>query len=105
MAVKKLRYLATALADSADVYHRHDAGCLCFQTYPQPHLPLHRLCLYLRQRCNHIDNKCLVLVEFNMDDFPLANTNAGVTALMSLVAIMTAEVLHGAVIGYCDFID
>ena len=38
-------------------HHRHDAGCLRFQAYPQPHLPLHRLCLYLHQRCNHTNYK------------------------------------------------
>ena len=38
-------------------HHRHDAGCLRFQAYPQPHLPLHRLYLYLHQRCNHINDK------------------------------------------------
>ena len=27
------------------------------QAYPQSHLPLHRLCLYLHQRCNHINDK------------------------------------------------
>lgn len=40
-----------------------------------------------------------------MEDLPFANADAGVTALMSLVAIVAAEVLHRTVIGYCDFID
>jgi hypothetical protein len=33
-----------------------------------------------------------------MQQFPLANADAGVTALMRLVTVMTTEVFHGAVI-------
>ena len=40
-----------------------------------------------------------------MQQFPLANTDAGVATLVSLIAVMAAEVLHVAIIGYCDFID
>ena len=35
-----------------------------------------------------------------MQQFPLADTDAGVATLVSLVTIMTAEVLHPAII--CD---
>ena len=35
-------------------HHRHQFGSLCVQAHPQPHLPLHRLCLHRRERCNHI---------------------------------------------------
>ena len=40
-----------------------------------------------------------------MEQFPLADTNAGMTALMGLVTVVTTEILHGAVIGYGNFID
>jgi hypothetical protein len=33
-----------------------------------------------------------------VEDFPLADTDAGVTALVGLIAVMTSEVLHRAVI-------
>jgi hypothetical protein len=33
-----------------------------------------------------------------MEDFPLAYTDSGVTTLVSLVAVMTAEILYRAVI-------
>ena len=35
-------------------HHWHIVRCLCFQAHPQPHLPIHRLCLHLRQWCSHI---------------------------------------------------
>jgi hypothetical protein len=33
-----------------------------------------------------------------VENFPVANADAGVTALMRLIAVMTAEVLHRTVI-------
>jgi hypothetical protein len=33
-----------------------------------------------------------------MQQFPLANADAGVTALMRLVTVMASEVFHGAII-------
>ena len=33
-----------------------------------------------------------------MQQFPLADTDAGVTTLVGLIAVMTTEVVHGAVI-------
>jgi hypothetical protein len=33
-----------------------------------------------------------------VEDFPLADTDSGVTTLVSLVAVMTSDVLHRAVI-------
>ena len=35
------------------------------QTYPQPYLPLHRLCLYLHQRCNHTHDKLRTMTYMN----------------------------------------
>ena len=40
-----------------------------------------------------------------MKDLPFINTDAGVTALMGLVTVMTTEVLHNAVARDSDFID
>ena len=40
-----------------------------------------------------------------MKDLPLADADAGVTALMGLVAVMTSEVLHGAIVRDGNFID
>lgn len=40
-----------------------------------------------------------------MENFPLADTDSGVTTLVSLVAVMTSEVLHRAVDRDADFID
>ncbi len=40
-----------------------------------------------------------------MEDFPLADTDAGMATLMSLVAIMTTEVLHSASRVDFDFIN
>ena len=40
-----------------------------------------------------------------MQQFPLADADAGVTALMGLVAVMTSEVLHGSIIRDCNLID
>ena len=39
-----------------------------------------------------------IFVKFDVEDFPLANGDAGMTALVGLVAVMATEVLHGAVI-------
>ena len=48
---------------------------------------------------------CLVVVELDVEQFPLPNLDAGVAALMRLVAVLAAEVVHHAVISYGDFID
>ena len=40
-----------------------------------------------------------------MEDFPLADADTGVTALMRLVTVMATEVLHGAIIRDGYFID
>ena len=37
-------------------HHWHASGRLCLQAYPQPHFPLHRLCLHLYQWSHHTDN-------------------------------------------------
>ena len=47
----------------------------------------------------------LIFVKFDVEDFPLANADAGMTALMSLVTVMATEVLHRTVIRDCYFID
>ena len=47
----------------------------------------------------------LILVEFDVEDFPLANADAGMTALVSLVTVMAAEILHRAIIRDFDLID
>ena len=39
-----------------------------------------------------------IFVKFDVKYFPLADTDAGMTALVGLVAVMATEVLHGAVI-------
>ena len=39
-----------------------------------------------------------------MEDLPVADADAGVAALMVLVAVVAAEVLHLAVVGDGDFI-
>ena len=41
----------------------------------------------------------------DVKDFPFTNADAGMTALMGLVAVMATEVLHGAVVGDGYFID
>ena len=41
----------------------------------------------------------------DVKDFPFTNADAGMTALMGLITVVATEVLHGAVIGYCYFID
>ena len=46
-------------------HHRHDAGCLCLQTYPQSYLPLHRLCLYLHQWIHHTNDKLRTMAYMN----------------------------------------
>ncbi len=38
-------------------HYRNNAGCIRLQTYPQPHLPLHSLCVHLHQRIHYFDNK------------------------------------------------
>ena len=40
-----------------------------------------------------------------MEDFPFVNADAGVTALVGLVAIMTAKILHRAIVRNGNFID
>jgi hypothetical protein len=47
----------------------------------------------------------LIFVELDVEDFPFANTDAGMTALVGLVAVMAAEVLHGASSIDSNFID
>ena len=47
----------------------------------------------------------LVFVELDMKNLPVAYTDAGVTALMALVAIVTAKVLHLALLVDSNFID
>ena len=47
----------------------------------------------------------LILVKFDVEDFPLANADAGVTALVSLVAVMATQVLHGAIVSNSDLIN
>ena len=41
----------------------------------------------------------------DVKDFPFTTANAGMTALMGLVAVMATEVLHRAIIRDCYFID
>ena len=41
----------------------------------------------------------------DVKDFPFTNADAGMTALMGLVAVMATEVLHRAIIRDCYFID
>ena len=38
-------------------HHRHTIGVLCLQPYPQPHLPLCRLCLHSGERCHYSVDK------------------------------------------------
>ena len=47
----------------------------------------------------------MVFVELNVQYLPIADTDAGVTALMTLVTIVAAEVMHMALFVDGDFID
>ena len=47
----------------------------------------------------------LIGIELDVENFPLTHTDAGMTTLVGLVAIMTAEIVHGAVRGDGDLID
>ena len=47
----------------------------------------------------------LIFVKFDVEDFPLANADAGMTALMSLVTVMATEVLHRTSRVDFDFIN
>ena len=47
----------------------------------------------------------LIFVKFDVEDFPLADADAGVTALVSLVAVMATQVLHGAIVSNSDLIN
>ena len=47
----------------------------------------------------------LVFVELDMQNLPVTYANTGVTALMALVAIVTAEVLHLPLLVDSHFID
>ena len=40
----------------------------------------------------------LIFVEFDVEDFPFVNADASVTALVGLVAIMAAKILHRTII-------
>jgi hypothetical protein len=53
----------------------------------------------------NLSSSNLILVEFDVEDFPLANADAGMTALVSLVTVMAAEILHRAIIRDFDLID
>ena len=53
----------------------------------------------------NLSSSNLILVEFDVEDFPLANADAGMTALVSLVTVMAAELLHRAIIRDFDLID
>ena len=44
VAIKKLRHLAAALADPANLYHRLNHCHLCFNTYRRPHLTTYSWC-------------------------------------------------------------
>ena len=45
-----------------------------------------------------------IFVQFDVEDFPLADTDSGVTTLMCLVAVVATEILHCAIIGDGYFI-
>ena len=47
----------------------------------------------------------LIFVKTDVEQFPFTHTDAGMTALMRLIAVVTTLVLHGAVIGDGDLID
>lgn len=47
----------------------------------------------------------LIFVKFNVEDFPLTDADADMTALMRLVAIVAAEILHRAIVRDFDLID
>ena len=49
--------------------------------------------------------EALIGIEFDVENFPLTHTDAGMTTLVGLVAIMTAEIVYGAVRGDGDFIN
>ena len=51
------------------------------------------------------EKQLLIFVELNMQDFPVIYTDAGMAALMALVAIVTAKVLHLPLLVDSDFID
>ena len=46
----------------------------------------------------------LIFVEFDVENLPLVNTDAGVATLVRLVAVMAAEILHSAIISDRNFI-
>ena len=49
----------------------------------------------------------LILIEFDVENLPLANTDAGVAALVGLVTVMATLVLHRTVVtdGYLRIVD
>ena len=47
----------------------------------------------------------LIFIKKDVEQFPLADADAGVTALMGLVTIVTSEVLYGASRVHFDFIS
>ena len=47
----------------------------------------------------------LIFIKKDVEQFPLADADAGVTALMGLVTIVTTEVLYGASRVHFDFIN
>ena len=47
----------------------------------------------------------LVFVELNMQNLPVTHADAGVAALVALVAIVTAKVLHLTLMVDSNFID
>ena len=47
----------------------------------------------------------LILVQFDVEDFPLSYADAGMAALMGLVAVLTTKVLHRSVIRDFNLID
>ena len=47
----------------------------------------------------------LIGIELDVENFPLTHADAGMTTLVGLVAIMTAEIVYGAVRGDGDLID
>ena len=47
----------------------------------------------------------LIGIELDVENFPLTHADAGMTTLVGLVTIMTAEIVHGAIRGNRDLID
>ena len=47
----------------------------------------------------------LIGIELDVENFPLTLADAGMTTLVGLVTIMTAEIVYGAVRGDGDLID